>query len=64
MQEAVNWDTEQENMEISNGNMVIPRQFFSLPDTSSEGSHLYCGVEYMSALAGPFSKGSVGWMVW
>lgn len=60
MQEAVNWDTEQENMEIR----VIPRQFFSLPDMLSECSHLYCGVEYMSALAGPFSNGSEGWMVW
>lgn len=60
MQEAANWDTEKENMELR----VIPTQCFSLPDMSSEGSHLYCGVEYRSALAGPFSNGSVGWMVW
>lgn len=36
----------------------------SLPEESSEGSHRYCGVEYRSALAGPFSMGRLGWMVW
>ena len=35
-----------------------------LPEESSEGSHRYCGVEYRSALAGPFSTGRLGWMVW
>lgn len=46
-------------------NMKLKGQFpgNSLPDMSFDGSHLYWGVEYMSALAGPFSNGSVGWMV-
>ena len=36
----------------------------SLPRESAAGSQRYCGVEYRSALAGPFSRGRLGWMVW
>lgn len=36
----------------------------SLPGESAAGSQRYCGVEYRSALAGPFSRGRLGWMVW